>query len=442
MIQKIHIQNFRSLEDVRLDLEDVNLLIGPNNVGKSNLLKAFEFLKTVLSYEQLSKEDFERLYFKTDKQSEMSKIAPAPIAITIENKNITYRIEIYDYKNKEPNGIAFIGIKKKRIEVFPEDMYLVHIHKLKDYFEEYILVNNGVRILTTASLNSESDWMKNSKFAAAYEKGELIHKGVWDFDTITRVIFPRVNGHFNLFYEDFAHLVNQLNVYSINVSSLKQPYPTLENDYAVNANASNLVAFLDNMRDAYPKVIENINEHLKQCIEEFRTIIFEKVNLSKEHNLRKIYGDKTFKRIGILDKYNQRYWADELSDGVLYFLSLLAIIHQPNPPKLLLLEEPENGIHPRRIKEIVDFIFDLSARKKVQVIMTTHSTVLIDEFRDFPENIFVFDKSAESTVIKNLQHDIIAKDRRQSKELNLPEIDLSGSLGNHWASGLIGGVPR
>ncbi|MBK8562250.1 MAG: AAA family ATPase [Saprospiraceae bacterium] len=44
MIKTIRIQNFRSLQDVTLDLQDVNLLIGPNNSGKTNLMKALRFL--------------------------------------------------------------------------------------------------------------------------------------------------------------------------------------------------------------------------------------------------------------------------------------------------------------------------------------------------------------------------------------------------------------
>ncbi len=43
MLKRIHIENFKSLKNVTLDLQPVNLLIGPNNSGKSNLLKALEF---------------------------------------------------------------------------------------------------------------------------------------------------------------------------------------------------------------------------------------------------------------------------------------------------------------------------------------------------------------------------------------------------------------
>ncbi|TAK41242.1 MAG: ATP-binding protein, partial [Saprospiraceae bacterium] len=151
---------------------------------------------------------------------------------------------------------------------------------------------------------------------------------------------------------------------------------------------------------------------------------------------------KTFKRLGVQDKYGQIYWAGELSDGTLYFLALLAIIHQPYPPKLLMVEEPENGIHPRRIKEIIDYFFTIAEEKGIQVILTTHSTVVIDQFKDLPESIFVFDKKDQSTQIRNLLTDIIAEDKQKSKKLHVPELDLSGSLGDHWAAGLIGGVPR
>ena len=43
MLKRVHIENFKSLRDVTLDLQPINLLIGPNNSGKTNFLKAFEF---------------------------------------------------------------------------------------------------------------------------------------------------------------------------------------------------------------------------------------------------------------------------------------------------------------------------------------------------------------------------------------------------------------
>ena len=48
MLKRVSIQNFKSLKDVTLDLQKVNLLIGPNNSGKTNFLKALEFLNLSL----------------------------------------------------------------------------------------------------------------------------------------------------------------------------------------------------------------------------------------------------------------------------------------------------------------------------------------------------------------------------------------------------------
>ena len=60
MLQKVSIQNFKSLKDVTLELQKVNLLIGPNNSGKSNFLKALEF---VASIDNLNKNDKSLKFF-------------------------------------------------------------------------------------------------------------------------------------------------------------------------------------------------------------------------------------------------------------------------------------------------------------------------------------------------------------------------------------------
>ena len=131
----------------------------------------------------------------------------------------------------------------------------------------------------------------------------------------------------------------------------------------------------------------------------------------------------------------------KLSEGTLYFLALLAIIHQPNPPKLLLLEEPEKGIHPRRIKEVMQFIFLLSNRKDIQVILTSHNLDVLNFFRDMPENVFVFDKKDGATEIKNLYTDIIEPKEKKAEERGF-ELDLTDNLGMQWKIGFFGGVPK
>ncbi len=134
--------------------------------------------------------------------------------------------------------------------------------------------------------------------------------------------------------------------------------------------------------------------------------------------------------------------ADEVSEGTLYFMALLAIIHQPSPPKLLMIEEPEKGIHPRRLHEVMSFIFDLADKKDIQIIMTSHSPQVVNEFEDFPESVFVFDNENGETGVRNLLKDIIEPSDKKSEETNLPKINYTKTLGEHWIYGFLGGVPK
>ena len=193
-------------------------------------------------------------------------------------------------------------------------------------------------------------------------------------------------------------------------------------------------------------VLNQIETDLQKCIPEFVEIKLEDVKRTEE--LIKLYNEdksnNSFRKLGLTDgKQGITYWADELSEGTLYFLALLCIINQPNPPKLLLLEEPEKGIHPRRIREVMDFIFRLAEEKDIQIILTTHNENVLNEFTSMPEAVFVFEKDEEgATHVKNLQRDIIEPSNQRSEETDTKEIDFTRNLGENWMYGLLGGVPE
>jgi predicted ATPase len=189
------------------------------------------------------------------------------------------------------------------------------------------------------------------------------------------------------------------------------------------------------MRDGYDNIWQAIQKDLTKCLPDFTGISFDKVKVKGKESLGK--------RFGLRDKAGKTYWAEELSEGTIYFLALLAIVHQPDPPKVLLLEEPEKGIHPRRIAEVMDLIFKLAEEKDIQIIMTSHSTQVVDAFQDIPESVFVFDMEDGETKIRNLQTDIIEHDIKDAQEKGFPAIDYTNrSLSEHWAAGLLGGVPH
>ena len=72
--------------------------------------------------------------------------------------------------------------------------------------------------------------------------------------------------------------------------------------------------------------------------------------------------------------------ATRLSDGTLRYLSLLAVLLHPDPPPLICIEEPELGLHPDLLPTLSDLMCEAS--KRCQVIVTTHSDVLVDALTD------------------------------------------------------------
>jgi predicted ATPase len=97
---------------------------------------------------------------------------------------------------------------------------------------------------------------------------------------------------------------------------------------------------------------------------------------------------------------NEDLSADSVSDGVILSLAFLAIAFAPRPPGVLLLEEPENGVHPAALKDIMKTLRGLSKDKGVQVVLTTHSPYLLDLVE--PEDVRVFQKDSTGAVSARL----------------------------------------
>jgi predicted ATPase len=87
-----------------------------------------------------------------------------------------------------------------------------------------------------------------------------------------------------------------------------------------------------------------------------------------------------------------------LSEGTLRVLGLLALGGAKEPPSLIGFEEPENGIHPRRIRMVADLLKNRALTGETQLIVTTHSPILPEMFSD--ENLFVCRKEGRRTIIE------------------------------------------
>lgn len=117
--------------------------------------------------------------------------------------------------------------------------------------------------------------------------------------------------------------------------------------------------------------------------------------------------------------------ATRLSDGTLRYLCLLAILCDPEPPSIVCIEEPELGLHPDILPNLADLL--VAASERTQLIVTTHSDVLVDALTERPEAIVICEKREGKTTLKRLRKEELANWLKNYR------------LGELWSRGFIGG---
>jgi predicted ATPase len=118
--------------------------------------------------------------------------------------------------------------------------------------------------------------------------------------------------------------------------------------------------------------------------------------------------------------------ATRLSDGTLRYLCLLAVLCHPTPPPLVCIEEPELGLHPDVLPTLAELLKEAATR--TQLIVTTHSDVLVDAMSDQPDTVLVAEKSEMGTTLTRLD----------PKKLK-PWLE-KYRLGQLWTRGELGGM--
>jgi predicted ATPase len=120
--------------------------------------------------------------------------------------------------------------------------------------------------------------------------------------------------------------------------------------------------------------------------------------------------------------------ATRLSDGTLRYLSLLAILLHPEPPPLVAIEEPELGLHPDAISHLAELL--KRASERTQLVVTTHSRMLVDAFADDPSRVVVCGKENGATQLARLDSSAL---ETWLEKYSLGELWSMGELGgNRW----------
>jgi predicted ATPase len=118
--------------------------------------------------------------------------------------------------------------------------------------------------------------------------------------------------------------------------------------------------------------------------------------------------------------------ATRLSDGTLRYLCLLTLLCHPTPPPLVCIEEPELGLHPDILPTVADLL--IGASHRTQLIVTTHSDVLVSALTEIPEAVLVCERDETGTRLRRLDPERL-KDWLEKY-----------SLGELWRMGELGGT--
>ncbi|HZF96938.1 MAG TPA: AAA family ATPase, partial [Pseudoxanthomonas sp.] len=184
---------------------------------------------------------------------------------------------------------------------------------------------------------------------------------------------------------------------------------------ALKEDGANLAPFLLRIRQQHPAHYQRITSTLRQIAPYFADFVLEPEGDSVLLRWREIGGDIVF-------------GPHQASDGTLRAMALIALLMQPTAemPSVIILDEPELGLHPRAIAVLAGLLQAASLHR--QVIVATQSPVLLDHFE--PEQVIVVEREGSESVFRRLD--------RYKLEAWLEEYTLS----DLWDKNVLGGRPH
>jgi len=367
---------------VSLRLEPLNVLVGPNASGKSNLIEALRLLAATPRDLQ---EPFRRAGGVEEwiwKGACGSRTAEIEVAI-----NPTYRYRLAFTSDTYRLVIVDEVLEFEVPDAQPHIRYEYRKGNPTIEVLSYEGTSTELRSIPVGEMTSDQSILSQRKDPMLYP--DLTHIGLE---------FGRMR-----FYKDWNLSRN---------SALRRPQRAdLPNDF-LEEDASNLVLILSDLQNR-PSVGKALLETLRLLYEEVVDVRFQ-----AEGGTVQIF----FHEKGL----ETAVPATRLSDGTLRFLCLLTILLHPKPPPLTCIEEPELGLHPDAIQAVAKLLIDASER--TQLIVTTHSDVLVSSLSEVPEAIVVCERSATGTNLRRLE------------PAKLGEWLERYRLGELWRMGEIGGT--
>lgn len=343
-LSRFRVSGFRSLRDVTLELSPVTVLIGPNGSGKSNLLSALRMVPLMRT------QSLRRFVGEQGGASALLHYGPS----------VTRELSLQ--LNFEAEG------RRNGYEVrlgYAAGDTLLFLDEVVCYSREG---EANPLVFSLGAGYTESRLKERAKEAGA--NTERVVDGL-----VSRMSF--------FHFHDTSP-----------TSPLRQNARQADNRY-LRSDGSNLASFLHRLRTSEDtgvaaswNLIEGLVRRVAPFIRELQPDLVE-----PDHPGSAI-------RLYWVDERDHRFDAHDLSDGTLRAIALIAALGQPSSslPQFITIDEPELGLHPAALSLVASLV--RSASSRCQVLLSTQSTALLDEFE--PEDVVVVERSGGESSFRRL----------------------------------------
>jgi predicted ATPase len=353
-LRRIQIKGFKSIAEADIALRDLNVVIGANGSGKSNLIGAFRLLERVLSH------------------------------------------KLQLYVASEPDRLLHHGRKATQVLSmkleFDQNAYGFRLMPVQDTL-----------VFLSEHVEYSGLWQYGESIAAGHRESKLEEAAESYKNKIPRHVFPKVRGLTVYHFHDTSE------------GAASKQVSDVSDNRAFRPDAANLAAYLYLLQEKHPVAFRQIEEHVRLVAPFFEGFALAPSKLNEERI-----------KLEWRQKGSEAYFdAYSLSDGTLRFICLATLLLQPNPPALILLDEPELGLHPYAIRILAEMLE--AAAKRSQVLLATQSVTLLNQFA--PADVLVAENTGGATTFKRLDEAALAQ--------WLAEF----SLGELWEKNVLGGRP-